>query len=104
MAWIDQAARDGYRIDQMGSMIMDTRRRGVVSPGASVPGEPLDPTGEELLNNAHLRLWMFQSPEETPEAEPDGRLFSSRNGKILALTLILVVVAWYTRVIIVSTF
>ncbi|MGH2550760.1 MAG: hypothetical protein ACRDHN_15305 [Thermomicrobiales bacterium] len=83
---------------------MVARRQRTASPGASVSNEPLDPTGEELLNNAHLRLWMFQSPEETPEAEPDGRLFSSRNRKFLALALILVVIAWYTRVILVSTF
>jgi hypothetical protein len=74
-----------------------------VSPTLLSDAEYFHPSDDDIPRNTHLRLWMFPYSPNTPRAERDKWIFAGRVGRGVAIGLILLVVAWYLRMIILGS-
>lgn len=74
-----------------------------INPTLLSDAECTHPSDDEIPRNTHLRPWMFPSSPGTPRVERDRWIFASRAGRIIAVALILLVIAWYTRLIVLGS-
>ena len=74
-----------------------------ISPTLLNDAEYTLPSDDEIPRNTHLRLWMFPFSPGTPRAERDRWIFAGRLGRGVAIGLILLVVAWYARIVILGS-